>query len=123
MKKRVAIVDDSPIVIEAVRFRLEAAGYHVLAYPEVLGLLQSVERDRPALMIVDLEMPVMSGDRIIRLIRNGFGRRAPAMLIHSSAVDIEIRSRICRADGFVRKGDDAELITKVGQMLTAAGLS
>ena len=67
----VLVVDDDPDIRETLRFVLEDAGYPVYSAEngkEALAILASVER-LPGLILLDLMMPVMSGDEMLKALK------------------------------------------------------
>lgn len=68
--KTILIVDDETNIIRLVRGYLEKAGYTVLAAYNGETAMQSLRREKPDLLILDLGLPDRDGWDIIRLIRN-----------------------------------------------------
>jgi CheY-like chemotaxis protein len=67
----VLVVDDDPDIRETLRFVLEDAGYPVYSAEngqEALAILANAER-LPGLILLDLMMPVMSGDEMLRALK------------------------------------------------------
>ena len=67
---RILIVDDDPDFVDAVKSVVEGGGYVVdVAYDGQEGLEQ-VARARPALIILDVMMPVMNGHEACRRLKD-----------------------------------------------------
>jgi two-component system response regulator CpxR len=67
----VLVVDDDPDIRETLRFVLEDAGYPVYSAEngkEALAILATAER-LPGLILLDLMMPVMSGDEMLKALK------------------------------------------------------
>jgi two-component system response regulator CpxR len=67
----VLIVDDDPDIRDTLRFVLEDAGYPVYSAEngrDALKVLDTVPRP-PGLILLDLMMPVMSGDELLRALK------------------------------------------------------
>jgi CheY-like chemotaxis protein len=56
----ILVIDDDPAVRDAVRFLLELEGYNVQAVTAPVALAM-VDRERPDLVLLDLDMPVVDG--------------------------------------------------------------
>ena len=69
MAKRVLVVDDYPPTVELIREALELAGFSVVAAINGADCLRKVESERPDLVILDLNMPVMDGLEALRELR------------------------------------------------------
>ena len=65
----VLIVDDDAGVAEAAAEAIGAAGYRTLWVPDGWQALLALERELPALLLLDLSLPGMSGSELLRLIR------------------------------------------------------
>jgi two-component system, response regulator, stage 0 sporulation protein F len=61
MSKRILLVEDDASVLEGARRLLSAAGYEVETARNGLEALESVNRQKPDAIILDLIMPVMTG--------------------------------------------------------------
>src|SRR5271156_64316 len=67
----VLVVDDDPDIRETLRFVLEDAGYPVYSAEngkEALAILATAEK-LPGLILLDLMMPVMSGDEMLKALK------------------------------------------------------
>lgn len=119
-KRRILLVDDSPVVREVASQLLRVqTGHAVEVHGDPFGLVAKVIETRPDLLIVDLEMPHVTGDRMVDILRTALGAAMPLVLLHSDAPaqELERRARACRADAFVRKGDSFILVMRVCQLL------
>ncbi len=90
--KRVVVVDDEPSVGEAVRELLAPEGYQVEAPPDAQSALPEVLRAAPDLVILDINMPGMSGWEFCSLLRRQSSTRAIPVLFLTGRQ--EVRDRI-----------------------------
>lgn len=60
----IAIVDDDPDLNEMLRIRLSHEGYHVTSHTGGIDLLASLGSQAPELIVLDLNMPEMSGHQV-----------------------------------------------------------
>jgi len=67
---RVLVIDDDEIALQAIADVLEAAGYDVHAMVSPIGATQIIVSQKIEAAVIDLNMPVMRGDRFISLIRS-----------------------------------------------------
>ena len=116
--KQVLLMDDSPIILEATRDALVAAGYRV----DTASNLQELEREcagKHDLILLDVQMPEAFGDDVAMLLRQKRGIRTKIFFL-SSLADGDLGSRAAAAeiDGFIskRQGMDA-IVERVQQIL------
>ena len=71
MGKRILVVDDEPQIRRFLRISLTAEGYEVIEAPRGEdGILKCV-KEKPSLVILDLGLPDMDGQKVIARIREG----------------------------------------------------
>jgi CheY-like chemotaxis protein len=66
---RVLLVDDHPVVRQAVAMMLEDSGVTVTAVPGVPEALEALGRERPNVVLSDIQMPGEDGYALIRKLR------------------------------------------------------
>lgn len=121
MKKRVLVVDDSEIVLEKAGEALAGGGY------EVQTALSALDADtylygenKPHLVIMDVMMPQMDGDRKARLLKSDEATRGiPILLLSSKSEDeLGLLVRESGCEGFIRKPFTREqMVSKVAEAL------
>jgi CheY-like chemotaxis protein len=88
-KARVLVIDDDEIALQAISDVLEAAGYQVHSMVSPIGATQIIAGSDIQAAVIDLNMPLMSGDRLIALIRSWDRiRDLPVVLISGSSAKI-----------------------------------
>ena len=90
--KRVVVVDDEPSVGVAVRELLEPDGYEVEAPADPHSALPELLRAAPDLVILDVNMPGMSGWELCSLLRRQTATRSVPVLFLTGRQ--EVRDRI-----------------------------
>jgi FixJ family two-component response regulator len=76
----IAIVDDEESVRKAIIRVLQAAGFAARAYASGTEFLKSWHFDRPECLILDLQMPDLSGTEVQQSLRTA-GARFPIVII------------------------------------------
>ncbi|MFM8519379.1 MAG: response regulator transcription factor [Solirubrobacterales bacterium] len=121
----VVICDDHPIVRELLVENLARTGRlgEVSAAADVEALLESVERDGPSVIVVDIELPADDGFNAIE--RAAEVEKSVRSVILSAHVDPELISEARRrgASGFVPKADAAEGLVEVIETVAGGGES
>lgn len=111
-RAKIFVLDDSQTFLALVRVHLEAEGYLVQTFDSPLGISREIIRHQPDLVIVDVNMPSISGDKVCLLIRSASYARGVVILLHSSLPESDLHdvARKCGADGFVPKSSDPAIL-------------
>ena len=120
--KRILVVDDSPIVLEACKIALEEAGFSVLCVQTPSFSLQDA-MERPDLALIDVMLPgAMAGDDLARFMKQ-VSAEIPVLLF-SDLDEAELRERAAAAgaQGYICKDwGMEELVRRVKAILTDQG--
>jgi FixJ family two-component response regulator len=82
----IAVVDDDPAVLKALGRLLRSHAYNVHTFGSGHGFLAALPDGPPKCLIVDLQMPTMSGQELQEhLIRNGFNIPTIIITAHHDA--------------------------------------
>lgn len=111
---QVLIVDDDPSIVRMLRLALRISGYETQAAYDGRQALASIEAELPDAIVLDLNMPVMTGDEFLRIVR---GRGCVTPIIVMSA-DARSNPRIAGADAYIRKPFRPDTILAAIQALT-----
>jgi len=110
----VLVVDDDPDILDAVSEILADEGYRVARARNGAEGLERIAVERPAVVLLDLMMPVMDGATFARILREQEGPRLPVILL--SAEGRRERALEVAADAFLPKPFDIEaLLEQVAQ--------
>ncbi|HEX2677264.1 MAG TPA: response regulator [Polyangiales bacterium] len=116
-KVRVLVIDDDPIVLEVIRERLEGAGYDVMVREHALGTVQVVREEQPDIVLLDVMMPALNGERIATLLKGSVRTKDVGIVLYSSKSEAELApminetgalgaiSKSERADSFLERFD------------------
>jgi len=97
--KRVVVVDDEPTVGEAVRDLLAAEGYDVETPDDAQSALSELLRAAPDLVILDINMPGMSGWEFCSLLRRQSATRTVPVLFLTGRQDVRDRITAMQVGG------------------------
>jgi two-component system, chemotaxis family, sensor kinase CheA len=122
-RRRILVVDDSPLTRELVANLLEAVGYDTSRAadgPSALELLS--QEDVPVeLVVTDLEMPEMDGVELTRRLKTDPARGGlPVVILTTRGGEADrARGLAAGADGYITKGDlvRQDLVDVVGRLL------
>src|SRR6266498_1364879 len=66
----ILVVDDDPDIREVLRDRLESLGYEVLTASNGKDALESINKQSPQMVLLDIEMPEMNGLEVLKEVRS-----------------------------------------------------
>jgi len=122
-KKRIVIIDDSKLVLAVAADALESAGYEVLTTDSGIEANRYIYSHQPPdLILIDVMMPLLNGDRKVRLLKQReASSRIPIILMSTKPrEELAELTRDSGADGFIQKPfDEQSLVQQVGQFLAA----
>jgi len=82
---RVLMVDDSPIVTKMVSSYLSERGYMVDVTNSPFGVTKKIKEFRPGIILMDLGLPGLSGERLIEICRKREDTAGIRIILFSSA--------------------------------------
>lgn len=83
---RVLVIDDDEVVLIAITDLLEDAGYKVFSQTSPIGATSVISAESIDLAIIDINLPVMQGDAVVRLLRSwDKSRTLPIVIISGVA--------------------------------------
>jgi two-component system, chemotaxis family, chemotaxis protein CheY len=112
----ILIVDDDEAIREFIIMALGDEGYEVREAAHGAAALDLVERETPAVILLDMRMPVMDGWAFSRAYRRGRPPHAPIVVLTAARDAAQYAGEIA-ADAFLAKPFDLkELIQVVGRL-------
>ena len=120
MTQRILIVEDQEDLRDIARFALEAAGYDVVEAVNGAEGVAKAEAERPDLVLMDIQMPVLDGYEATRRIKALPGMAAtPVIAVSSFAMKgDEEKARAAGCDDYVTKPySPKQLLALVQKML------
>ncbi|MGB2638648.1 MAG: response regulator, partial [Candidatus Acidiferrum sp.] len=96
------VVDDEPQIRRVLRITLFNAGYDVVEAKNGQESIERVLRERPDLILMDFNLPDMSGPEACRKIRSGFAGPIIMLTVRNSQRD-KIEALDSGADDYVVK--------------------
>lgn len=116
-KGRVLVVDDSPQIRKFLRISLSAHGYEVVESHRGEDALKKCTAHQPDIVVLDLGLPDIDGQEVIRRIREW--SRVPILVLSvRSGENEKVRSLESGANDYVTKPFGiAELLARVGVLL------
>jgi CheY-like chemotaxis protein len=119
---KIMIVDDDATTLDVVSAILEQQGHEVMPRDTALGTTRAILRDRPDVVLLDVQMPGLSGNKLAELIA-AESAPAPRVILFSASPKEELQelARRCGASGFIEKtGDPAGFVKQFDAVMVAA---
>ncbi|MER7280842.1 response regulator transcription factor [Dactylosporangium sp. CA-052675] len=116
----ILVADDDMDIRDLVAFKLEQAGYEVVAVDNGLAALTAATENPPDLVVLDVMMPGMSGIDVCRQLRQEQGTKAlPIILLTARAQegDVEVGFGAGADDYIVKPFSPRELVSRVEAVL------
>lgn len=115
---RVLVVDDDEGIREFVGMALADEGYEVVLASHGADALELARQHPPAIILLDMRMPIMDGWEFARTYRQRPGPHAPIIVI-TAARDADERAAQIAAEAVLAKPFQlADLLSVVGQYAT-----
>ncbi len=123
--QKIVIVEDNPSLSEIYKTRLELIGYQCFPAYDGEQALAIIERERPALVLLDMMVPKIAGDQILAHMRaNEWGKNIRVFVISNlSEADAPAGLRDYNIEGYAVKANlsDDDIDKLVDKILTPAG--
>ena len=116
----ILIADDDADIRDLVSFKLEQAGFDVVAVDNGLAALSAAREDPPDVVVLDVMMPGMSGIDVCRQLRAEQRTAAlPIILLTARAQesDVEVGFGVGADDYVVKPFSPRELVSRVEAVL------
>ncbi|MGZ3441617.1 MAG: response regulator [Polyangia bacterium] len=118
-RKKILVVDDSPMMLELAHDALEDAGYQAFATGDLAEMVRLLERERPDLILLDVQMPEAYGDDVANVLRGLRNVTVPVLLFSIlDEKELAERAKAAEVDGYIYKGAGlTEMVRRVKALL------
>jgi DNA-binding response OmpR family regulator len=120
MSHKVLIADDEPNIVVSLEYLLKRAGYTVLVARDGQEAIDTLRRERPALVLLDVMMPKKSGHEVCAELRADESLRdIRVLMLSAKGRDTDVDKGLgVGADAYMTKPfSTKELAAKVAEML------
>ena len=116
---RVLVADDDPDIRDLVEFKLSQAGYAVQAVADGVAAWEAFQTERPALVVLDVMMPGLSGFDVLRKIRDSEWPMVPVLLLSAKSRDSDVDTgfAVGATDYVIKPFSPRELLHRVNGIL------
>jgi len=103
MSGTILVLEDEEIMRDLLRIHLTNAGYEVLVAEDAVVAGHLLMKERPNLILTDIEMPFMDGLEFVRALKSDAAVSAIPVIFLSSRSDFEDRCKELGAVAFFKK--------------------
>ena len=97
------VCDDDQGILDVLQMLLESEGFTVFTEINSTNLIKQIQIDEPDLILLDLWMPLLSGDQVLKAIRNTQAVQDIPVIVLSTSVDGDDIAADAGANDFVAK--------------------
>ena len=123
---KIMIIDDDAHVLISVKRMLERQGYLVAVHDGGAGCFKEVTRFKPDLVLIDVNMPFLTGDAFVSLFGQCPAMTESSIVLYSAIDDAALQQKVreCNADGYISKTESGlEFARKIACFLRKDYLS
>ena len=116
--KKIIVCDDDQGILDVLQMLLETEGFTVFTEINSTNLIKQIQSNAPDLVLLDLWMPLLSGDQVLKSIRSTEGIKDLPVIVLSASVDGNDIASDAGANDFVAKPFDLDdIILKINKLL------
>jgi len=120
---KILVVDDDLELLRLIAFALRQAGYLVLEAQDGPSALALFERERPDLVVLDVNLPRLNGFEVLKKIRAASGTTPVMMLTVRTTEEDQVRGLDLGADDYLGKPfSPRTLLARVRALLRRVGV-
>lgn len=117
-RKKILICDDDEGITDMLELVLEETGHEIITETNSLNIKSILKEDLPDLILLDLWMPVLSGDQVLKTLRADENtKQLPVIVISASRDGKEIALDAGATDFVAKPFDIDELLHKIEKYL------
>ncbi len=116
--EKILVVDDEPKITEVLKAYLKRESYVVISAHDGTKALHLARSEEPALIILDLMLPGLSGEEVLRRLRSEGSRVPVIMLTAKTALEEKVYGLAIGADDYIVKPfSPQEVVARVKTIL------
>lgn len=123
-KNRILICDDDQSILDVLLMLLESEGFEVIAEIDSTQLISKMQTYSPDILLLDLWMPVLTGDQVLKSLRKIEEFKFIPVIVLSASVNANNIAHGAGATDFLPKPFDMDdLIFKIKELLQNPGIT
>ena len=122
MAVRILVVEDEPVLVEALEYSLTRQGYQVYTAGDGLVGLETARRERPDLIVLDIMLPKMDGLEVCQAVRREMNTPILMLTARADEVDRVVGLEMGADDYLTKPFSMRELLARVKALLRRVDL-
>lgn len=122
MPVRILVVEDEPVLVEALEYSLTRQGYQVYTAADGLAGLETARRERPDLIVLDVMLPKMDGLEVCQTVRQEMNTPILMLTARAEEVDRVVGLEMGADDYLTKPFSMRELLARVKALLRRVDL-
>ena len=121
-RPRVLVIDDSDTARAAIAHTLLDAGYQVFEIASAIGATRAILRNQIQVVVLDISMPGLSGDMLIKVLRKNLRVQDLTIVVVSGTEQegLDAIRQTGEADAVLSKAQvPTDLVTVIGRLLAS----
>jgi two-component system response regulator MprA len=107
----ILVVEDDPDIRFTIKWALEDEGYRVLTAADGREAIEHGMASRPSLLVLDMGLPIVSGDGVAARLREAYGGAVPILVVTADGHAAE-KARRVGAASYLSKPFDVETLVR-----------
>ncbi|MDX1326070.1 MAG: response regulator transcription factor [Arenibacter sp.] len=103
MKKKILVIEDNPMVVKSLEFKLTKEGYEVITALDGRSAIEELKTTSFDLILTDLMLPFVSGSQLIEHIKKNYPNTPIIVLSTATQEDIITDAFNMGVDDFISK--------------------
>ncbi len=119
--KKVLLVDDDPVLLETLRYRLNQEGFEIVTAGDGEAGLEAARTEKPDLVVLDLMLPQLDGFDVCRILRRESNIPILMLTARESETDKVVGLELGADDYLTKPFSVRELIARLRALLRRSG--
>jgi len=120
--KKILLVDDDPVLVNTLHYRLTHEGFQVITAGDGALALELARREKPDLVVLDLMLPELDGFDVCRILRKESDTPILMLTARESEIDKVVGLELGADDYLTKPFSLRELIARIRALLRRSGV-
>jgi len=123
LPKKILLIDDDPVLLDTLRYRLTREGFLVITAEDGVAGLELARQEKPDLVVLDLMLPELDGFDVCRILRKESNLPILMLTARETETDKVVGLELGADDYLTKPFSLRELIARIRALIRRAGVS